>query len=55
MTKTLISALIYVFLFAQLTIFADLYEGFDFDEEKGTKLGTKKANAGLSSDGWISS
>ena len=55
MTRTLISALMYFSFFAQLTLFGNLYEGFDFDEEKGTKLGTKKANAGLSSDGWISS
>lgn len=55
MTRTLISALMYFSFFAQLTLLGNLYEGFDFDEEKGTKLGTKKANTGLSSDGWISS
>ena len=42
MTKTLISALLYFFLFAQLPIFGYLYEGFDFDEKKEQSLELKK-------------
>ena len=55
MNKKFLSAVTSFSLFIQLSLFGNLYDGFDFGEEIGTKLGTKKANAGLSSFGWISS
>ncbi len=55
MIKKRISLIIYILFSTQLTLIASVYEGFDFEAKKGTKLGTSKVLEGSSSDGWISS